>query len=263
MTEGNEIQPAEVTPLSPTPVQFTKDQTALLKRTICRGATDDELSMFLHVCKRMGMDPFARQIHAVKRWNSKENREVMSVQVAIDGYRLIAERTGKFQGRTEPEWCDADGVWVKVWLKEEHPHAARVGVWKQGFKEPTYSVVYYDQLVQKRKDGTPTEFWHGKKGVHQLAKCAESDALRSAFPQELGGTYTDEEMSGAEPPEVLEAREKNLTVEEFIEAIPPETKERLRKIGCNTLAKVKALVYKSEMDTAKLDILISEAESNG
>lgn len=248
-------------PTLPSPIQFNPEQTALLKRTICRGATDNELSMFLHVCKRMGMDPFAKQIHAVKRWNSKENREVMTMQVAIDGYRLVAERTGKYQGRTEPEWCDTNGEWVKVWLKEEHPYAARIGVYKAGFREPLYSVVYWDQLVQKRKDGTPTEFWQGKKGVHQISKCAESDALRAAFPQELGGTYTDDEMQGADTPEAIEVQEKNATAEDFLAALPEATKERMRKLGFNTAAKAKQAAYKSEMDPAKLDVILAEMES--
>ena len=70
---------------------FTQEQVELIKRTICKDSTDDELKLFLHVANKSKLDPFAKQIHAVKRY-TKEG-PVMSIQVGIDGYRLIAHRT--------------------------------------------------------------------------------------------------------------------------------------------------------------------------
>lgn len=246
---------------SPAPIQWTPDQTALLKRTICRGATDDELSLFLHFCKRSELDPFSHQVHYIKRWNSKDNREVGTIQVAIDGYRLIAERSGRYEGQTKPEWCGKDGVWTEVWLEETNPHAARIGVYKRGAREATYGISYYDEKVQKKRDGTPTEFWCGKKGVHQLAKCAEAEALRKAFPQELGGTYTDDEMGQADTPESVEAQRKNATVEDFLTDLSDGLKERIRKSGIDTLAKAKQLALKADLDSTKLEVLLNEMEA--
>jgi phage recombination protein Bet len=178
-------------------MDFSPESIDLIKRTIAVGATDDELKLFLYTAKKSGLDPLVRQIYFVKRKSkTKEGQweERMTMQTSIDGLRVIAERSGKYNGQTKVEYGPVGD--------DGRPEWAEVGVYKKGFEHPTYGRAYWDEYVATRYDqyskkNVPSGMW-GKMPKLMLAKCAEALALRKAFPQDLSGIYTSEEMAQAD-----------------------------------------------------------------
>lgn len=188
--------------------QFNEEQLALVRTTVAKGTTPDQFKLFIEVCKHYGLNPFARQIYAVVRQGQ------MTIQTSIDGYRLLAERSGKYAGQIGPQWCGKEGQWVDVWLADEPPVAARIGVLRKDFAQPVWGVAKYKSYMQ------PSSPLWAKMPDTMLAKCAESLALRKAFPAEMAGIYTKEEMDQAdttlptvEPTEAVEVVESLAPVE--------------------------------------------------
>lgn len=173
----------------------------LLRDTIAKDASPDEFALAMQVVKRTGLDPFTRQIYFISRQQNYQaddgtwhKKMVMSWQVSIDGFRLISKRTGKYRGMIGPFWCDDSGEWRDVWLKAGPPFAAKIGIMHADFSEPVYAVAKYSSYVVTDRAGTPQGLWKKMPDV-MLAKCAESLARRTCFPQELSGLYTEDEMA--------------------------------------------------------------------
>ncbi len=174
---------------------LSEEKIELLKRTICKGASNDELELFSHVCNRTHLDPFSRQIYAIPReqWDndSKTMKKIMTIQTGIDGYRLIAERTGKYLPGRECTF---------TYGKDSRPFSATAYVKKLACDGQWHEIahtVYWEEYAAKKKDGTFVGMWKDKPHV-MLGKCAEASALRRAFPADLSGIYTKEEMEQAD-----------------------------------------------------------------
>ena len=200
---------------------FTSDEAKvkLLKDMFFKDSTNDEFILFVHACERSGLDPFMKQIYPVKRWDSKLHRNSMTIQTGIDGYRSIAERTGKYAPGKEPQFTyDKEGrlLSATAYVKKLTPD----GTWHE-----VPATAFFSEYVQTNKDGIPTQFWsrmpHG-----QLAKCAEALALRKAFPFEFSQIYTQEEMQQAYTPK--ESQEIEIEMQED----PQELEKKISEYIC-------------------------------
>lgn len=165
---------------------LTPEQIDLVKRTICKNATNDELQLFLHQCHRTGLDPLSRQIYFQKYKNNTTGKDEVVFITAVDGYRAIANRSGVYAGSDDP-----------VFDNEEKPRKATVTVYKmvQGQKCAFTASARWDQYYPSSEK--KAFMW--KKMPHlMLGKVAEALALRKAFPAELSAVYTEPEMDQAE-----------------------------------------------------------------
>ncbi len=161
---------------------FTEKQLGRLRNEYFQ-LTDDEFDAFVEQAERLELDPFCRQIYAVKKENGR-----MQVLCTIDGLRIAAERSGKYAGQTPAVWCGSDGIWKDVWLEKTPPAACKIGVMRSDFSQPLYAVARFDSYNQG------TSYWTSMPDI-MISKCAEALALRRAFPARLSGCYSDAEIN--------------------------------------------------------------------
>lgn len=166
-------------------IEFSPEQVALIKSQVAPNASDNELCLFLYQAQRSGLDPLTRQIYCIHRGGK------MTIQTSIDGFRVIAERSGDYGGQDEPIFTEQDGrvISCKITVyrfRGDVRYAAAVGV----------------AFMSEYNAGGP--MWQ-KMPHTMLAKCAEALALRKAYPQDLSGLYTSDEMQQADyqPAEVV------------------------------------------------------------
>lgn len=217
-------------------IAFEPEQIKLIKTTIAKDATDDELKLFLYQCGTTGLNPLARQIYFMKRGGK------VSIQVSIDGFRVIAERSGSYAGQDEPVFI----------VEGEKLVGAKVAVYKFSPSGNRYQaavgVAYWDEYCPV----SGQDFMWKKMPRTMIAKVAEALALRKAFPQDLSGLYTMEEMDQSDMKMERPAEQWQIdAVEQKLEIsnLPDNQRNQLRLRIANGLTETeanKALSYLDE-----------------
>ena len=215
---------------------WTPEQAQLISTTIAPGCSNDELRLFAYACQRTGLDPFSKQIYAIKRAGK------MTIQAGIDGLRSIAERTGQLDG-SATEWCGPDGVWVDVWLDSKPPAAAKTILHRKGASHPFVGVARF-------QDYNAGQGLWSKMPAAMIAKCSEALALRKAFPADLSGVYSTDEMDQAVEPVTVTAAPTP--------ALPAKGDAKIFSAGKVAIAKADSIAKLTEvtdrMETRKGDL---------
>lgn len=249
-----------VVALSTSNAGYSAAQVSLIKNTVARDTNTDEFNLFVSVARNTGLDPLRKQIMAVVYSKDDPAKRRMSIVTGIDGLRAIAARSNRYRpDENEPEFTyDAElkgpdnplglvKAVVRIWIAD----AVREGGWR-----PVSGVAYWDEFAPLKDEveggfdwidtgetwsntGKPkkrkvprqpgaqvirqldTSGQWGKMGRLMLAKCAESQALRKAFPEDLSSLYEHSEMD--------QARMGDLLPSDMIEAAGVE--DRMLRIG--------------------------------
>ena len=213
---------------------WTPEQTQLISTTIAPGCSNDELRLFAYACQRTGLDPFSKQIYAIKRGGK------LTIQCGIDGLRAIAERTGQLDG-SETYWCGDDGVWTDVWLGSKPPAAAKTIIHRKGSTHPFIGVARFADY------NAGQGLWSKMPSV-MIAKCSEAQALRRAFPADLSGVYSTDEMDQAVEPVTVTAAP----------ALPAKGDAKIFQAGKVAIAKADSIAKLTEvtdrMEVRKADL---------
>lgn len=230
--------------LNPDQTGFTPAQVAALRQIGVDGATDEDLQVFFHQAQRSGLDPFARQIYMIGRYDSRSRGTRYTIQTSIDGFRLIAARVAERMGVplsiSAPLLASPrDGSWHEVLPAGEVPLAAKVTV-KLG--EGRFdAVARMDEYCQTNREGRPMAMW-AKMPTTMIGKCAESLALRKACPLDLSDLYTDAEMAQADSERAARAPQPRRQPQPEPQPAPDQARDRvtayiadlLTQAGCET-----------------------------
>ena len=216
--EAKEIQAIETVladrTIQPTDMfgKLKRSQVELIKNTVAKGANDDELRLFLAVCHGAQLNPFLRQAHLVPFWDGKVGGERRAIIVGIDGFRTIAESSGKYAGNDDIIFAGEGDVeympyGAKTPKKVSHPGMATATVYKmiENQRFAFAATARWDEYYPGEKKGMQ---WL-KMPYLMLGKCAEALALRKAFPKQLSGIYAQEEMDQATVEQPEQRQQKN------------------------------------------------------
>ncbi|WP_280393394.1 recombinase RecT [Nocardia wallacei] len=200
--------------LTPDQTDWTPEQLAALRQLGIEDAPEGDLLVFRHVCLATGLDPFRKQIYMIGRktkvsyWDQAQRRKVedwvmkYTIQTGIDGFRKNGRAAAAKAGDTVrfdgPYWQGSDGGgWQDVWLADSPPAAAKYTIFRDG--EPCTGIAMYREFVQTAPGSSdPNSMWR-KMPANQLAKCAEAQAWRRAFPDDFSGMQLEDAAQIIDP----------------------------------------------------------------
>lgn len=173
--------------------KYSESYWKLVRASLKEELTDDEFEVLKYKASTLELDPLMGHLFPVKRKNRRTNSDQVEVQTNVDAQRLMADRTDKLLGISEPEFQENG---------EKYPKLARVVVKKLVFRGEAFepataefsAVAYWSEYYPGEGNAG---FMYRNKPHTMLGKCAEALALRKAFPAETGGLYTVEEMAQA------------------------------------------------------------------
>lgn len=155
--------------------------------------TDQEIVLFLNLCRYQKLNPFLREAHLIKYGDNpaamvvakdaKLKRAVRNPRYRghLAGVVLLVEEESKLEYRTGSLVLDGErlvGGWAKVYV--------------EGYEVPIETVVSFGEYVGL-KNGQPNKQWSSKPAT-MIRKVALSQALSEAFPEDLAGVYEAEEV---------------------------------------------------------------------
>jgi len=186
------------------PRVFDKSHARILRKTHCADWQEHIFDEYVARLEAIQLSPFMDQIKGLQKWNKKDNKHYLQVMMMMDGYRSLAERTGLYGGQGPTLWTNDGNNWFEAWCDKGPPKAARVAVYRHGWKHPVIGVATSAEF----RPQSPTGMWAKGGGAHMLSLRAEGVAFRKAFPKELlrrvAGFVGDEILDGeAEEPETI------------------------------------------------------------
>lgn len=195
-------------------MDFSGKQLELIRRTVAADLNPDEFDMFISIARQNGLDPFKKQIYAIVYSKDRPDKRKVSFITGIGGYRSIAARSGLYRPDEEAPRIVQD----ESLKSETNPlgiQHAEVTVYRYGPDGKWYPITgraYWAEYApikeewaagedgKRRPTGKATLDTGGNWGKMphvMLAKCAEADALRKGWPEDLGNLYVDAEMDRA------------------------------------------------------------------
>ncbi len=201
------------TPSPLRPRDYDPAQLALIRRTVAADTTPDEFNMFIEIAKRAGLDPFRRQLYCIVYNKDKPDKRKVTFITGIDGFRAVAARNKDYRPDDEEALIVYDD-------EAKNPETNPLGIVKATVKAhkmapsgewfPVSGTAYWSEFAPLKDEWAwndekgkrlptgritldPSSNWY-KMGRVMICKCAEAQALRKGWPEDLSGIYSPEEM---------------------------------------------------------------------